>query len=137
MLFQDPQRIASFDGPVLCRITGEDESAVFPFGKPGQTRKSASPQQPGLINPDHVSTNLVLKLIPGKEKEEGAVTEEEINLMLREGAAAGHFHVGETEIVQGSIRVRDPGTGREWEAQGINAMIQADSLLGPARVEAG
>ena len=68
------------------------------------------------------STNLVLKLIPGKEKEESAVTEEEINLMLREGAAAGHFHVGETEIVQMALRLGDrtvgavmtPRTQVEW-----------------------
>jgi putative hemolysin len=68
------------------------------------------------------STNLVLRLIPLKPEEHATVTEEEINLMLREGAAAGEFHHGEAAIVQMALRLGDrhvsavmtPRTQVEW-----------------------
>ena len=68
------------------------------------------------------STNVVLKLLPLKSDDQAPVTEEEINLMLREGAAAGHFHEGETAIVQMALRLGDrrvsavmtPRTQVEW-----------------------
>jgi putative hemolysin len=68
------------------------------------------------------STNLVLKLMPTRAQAQATVTEEEINLMLREGAAAGEFHIGETEIVQAALRLGDrrvgavmtPRTQVEW-----------------------
>jgi len=53
------------------------------------------------------STNLVLRLLPMKLGDQAPVTEEEINLMLREGAAAGHFHLGETTIAQMALRLGD------------------------------
>lgn len=53
------------------------------------------------------STDLVLRLLPFKLAEQAPVTEEEINLMLREGAAAGHFHLGETAIAQMALRLGD------------------------------
>jgi putative hemolysin len=68
------------------------------------------------------STNLVLKVLPARAQAQATVTEEEINLMLREGAAAGEFHIGETEIVQAALRLGDrrvgavmtPRTQVEW-----------------------
>jgi len=68
------------------------------------------------------STDLVLRLLPLKLGEQAPVTEEEINLMLREGAAAGHFHHGETAIAQMALRLGDrrisavmtPRTKVEW-----------------------
>jgi len=48
-----------------------------------------------------------LRVLPLKLGEQSPVTEEEINLMLREGAAAGHFHVGETTIAQMALRLGD------------------------------
>jgi putative hemolysin len=68
------------------------------------------------------STDLVLHLLPLKLAEQAPVTEEEINLMLREGAAAGHFHHGETAIAQMALRLGDrrisavmtPRTKVEW-----------------------
>ena len=70
----------------------------------------------------NASTELVLRVLPGKPNEQSAVTEEEINLMLREGAAAGHFHLGETAIAQMALRLGDrrlsavmtPRTQVEW-----------------------
>ena len=70
----------------------------------------------------NASTELVLRLLPMKLDEQSAVTEEEINLMLREGAAAGHFHLGETAIAQMALRLGDrrlsavmtPRTQVEW-----------------------
>jgi putative hemolysin len=53
------------------------------------------------------STDLVLRLLPIRKQDQAPVTEEEINLMLREGAAAGHFHHGETAIVQMALRLGD------------------------------
>jgi putative hemolysin len=69
-----------------------------------------------------VSTNLVVRLLPLNGEEQAPVTEEEINLMLREGAALGHFHAGETAIVQMALRLGDrrvsavmsPRTQVEW-----------------------
>jgi putative hemolysin len=68
------------------------------------------------------STDLVLRLLPLPHGEQAAVTEDEINLMLREGAAAGHFHLGETAIAQMALRLGDrrisavmtPRTKVEW-----------------------
>jgi putative hemolysin len=68
------------------------------------------------------STDLVLRLLPLRLGEQSAVTEDEINLMLREGAAAGHFHLGETAIAQMALRLGDrrisavmtPRTKVEW-----------------------
>lgn len=68
------------------------------------------------------STDLVLHLLPLPHGEQAAVTEDEINLMLREGAAAGHFHHGETAIAQMALRLGDrrisavmtPRTKVEW-----------------------
>ena len=53
------------------------------------------------------ATDLILRLLPFKNESQAPVTEEEINLMLREGAAAGHFHVGETAIVEMALRLGD------------------------------
>ncbi len=68
------------------------------------------------------STDLVLRLVRLRLAEQMPVTEEEINLMLREGAAAGHFHHGETAIAQMALRLGDrrisavmtPRTKVEW-----------------------
>lgn len=68
------------------------------------------------------STNLVVRLLPLKADEQAPVTEDEINMMLREGAALGHFHAGETAIVQMALRLGDrrvsslmtPRTQVEW-----------------------
>lgn len=68
------------------------------------------------------STEGVLRLLPLKLNEQSAVTEEEIGLMLREGAAAGNFHLGETTIAQMALRLGDrrlgavmtPRTQVEW-----------------------
>jgi putative hemolysin len=68
------------------------------------------------------STDLVLRLLPLHHGEQAPVTEGEINLMLREGAAAGHFHHGETAIAQMALRLGDrrisavmtPRTKVEW-----------------------
>jgi putative hemolysin len=57
------------------------------------------------------STNLVLRLLPAGAQKEAPVTEDEINLMLREGAAAGQFHAGETAIVQMALRLGDRRVG--------------------------
>src|SRR5438034_1172449 len=57
------------------------------------------------------STDLVLRLLPIRTRSSTPVTEDEINLMLREGAAAGHFHRGETEIVQMALRLGDRRVG--------------------------
>lgn len=52
------------------------------------------------------SADLLLRLVPLKLDREG-VTEEEINVMLREGTAAGRFHAAETAIVQMAFRLGD------------------------------
>jgi putative hemolysin len=53
------------------------------------------------------ATNLVLKLIPVSKSPSAPVTDEEINLMMREGAAAGEFHEAESAIVQMALRLGD------------------------------
>ena len=69
-----------------------------------------------------VSSNLVLRIGPGRPGEPPPVTEEEITLMLREATAAGHFQAEETAIVQMVFRLGDrrvsavmtPRTQVEW-----------------------
>lgn len=53
------------------------------------------------------STELVLKLIPGKQVGENPVTDEEIKLMMQEGADSGHFHAAEKAIVDQTLRLGD------------------------------
>ncbi len=53
------------------------------------------------------TSDVVLRLLPLRHGEQSPVTEDEINLMLREGAAAGHFHHGETAIAQMALRLGD------------------------------
>ncbi len=68
------------------------------------------------------SSNLVLRLVPGRATEPGPVTEEEITIMLREAQAAGQVHPAETAIVQMALRLGDrrvnavmtPRTQVEW-----------------------
>ncbi|MGH7061426.1 MAG: hemolysin family protein, partial [Stellaceae bacterium] len=68
------------------------------------------------------STDLVLRLLPIRVEGSAPVTDEEITFMLREGAAAGHIHQAETEIVEMALRLGDrrastamtPRTRIEW-----------------------
>jgi putative hemolysin len=68
------------------------------------------------------STDVVLRLLPIRVEESAPVTDEEITFMLREGAAAGHIHQAETEIVEMALRLGDrrastamtPRTQIEW-----------------------
>ncbi len=53
------------------------------------------------------ASDLVLKLLPISAAAQQPVTDEEINLMMREGAAAGEFHPGEGAIVQMALRLGD------------------------------
>jgi len=52
------------------------------------------------------TADLVLKLIPVRGKP-GAVTDEEIGFMLREGVASGHIPLAETAIVEMALRLGD------------------------------
>ena len=54
-----------------------------------------------------VSTDLVLRLIGAKEREESPVTEEEVRLMLEEGTTAGVFDEEEQELVDRVFRLSD------------------------------
>jgi magnesium and cobalt exporter, CNNM family len=68
------------------------------------------------------STNFVLRLLPLGSQGAAPVTDEEINFMLREGAAAGHIPHAETAIVEMALRLGDrrasavmtPRTQIEW-----------------------
>ena len=68
------------------------------------------------------STNFVLRLLPLRSQGAAPVTDEEINFMLREGAAAGHIPHAETAIVEMALRlgerrasaVMTPRTQIEW-----------------------
>ncbi|PWR22646.1 hemolysin family protein [Zavarzinia aquatilis] len=67
------------------------------------------------------STNLVLKLLP-KGSKEPEVTDEEVRVLMQEGAAAGHFQEAERAIVEMTLRLGDrnvdalmtPRTQIEW-----------------------
>jgi putative hemolysin len=68
------------------------------------------------------STNFVLRLLPLRTQGAPPVTDEEINFMLREGAATGHIPHAETAIVEMALRLGDrrasavmtPRTQIEW-----------------------
>lgn len=53
------------------------------------------------------STDLVLRLIGAKEREESPVTEEEVRMMLEEGTSAGVFDEEEQELVDRVFRLSD------------------------------
>ncbi|WP_439815789.1 hemolysin family protein [Zavarzinia sp. CC-PAN008] len=53
------------------------------------------------------STELVLALIPGQQESESGVTDEEIRLLMQEGAQAGHFQEAERQIVDMTLRLGD------------------------------
>jgi len=53
------------------------------------------------------STNFVLRLLPLRSQGAAPVTDEEINFMLREGAATGHIPHAETAIVEMALRLGD------------------------------
>ncbi|MDX1990833.1 MAG: hemolysin family protein [bacterium] len=54
-----------------------------------------------------ISTELVLRLLGAKESQEAHVTEEEINVMLAQGAEAGFFEKAEQEMVASVFRLGD------------------------------
>ncbi len=54
-----------------------------------------------------VSGDLVLRLLGAKAPSEPAVTEEEIHLLLKQGADAGVFHQSERSMVQGVFGIGD------------------------------
>ena len=39
------------------------------------------------------------------------------------------------EVREGSATIRDSRTGRSWQAEGINGVVEADSLRGPGRLD--
>jgi putative hemolysin len=53
------------------------------------------------------ASSLLLRLVPIPSSKASPVTDEEINMMMREGAAAGEFHPGESAIVQMTLRLGD------------------------------
>jgi putative hemolysin len=52
-------------------------------------------------------TTLILKLLPISHAGPAPVTDEEISLIMKEGAASGAFHEAETAIVQMALRLGD------------------------------
>lgn len=54
-----------------------------------------------------VSTDLVLRLVGAKDREESPVTEEEVRMMLEEGTSAGVFDEEEQELVDRVFRLSD------------------------------
>ena len=70
----------------------------------------------------NASSNLVLALVPGGRGGEPGITDEEIRMLMREGAAAGHFEEAERAIVDMTLRLGDrwvdalmtPRTQIEW-----------------------
>lgn len=53
------------------------------------------------------SSSLLLRLIGARRKEESPVTDEEIKVLMEQGAAAGVFHVSERAIVSNVLRLDD------------------------------
>jgi putative hemolysin len=54
-----------------------------------------------------LSTNALMKLFRIPEKPEASVTEEEVKLMIAEGARSGVFHVAERDMIEGVLRLAD------------------------------
>jgi putative hemolysin len=53
------------------------------------------------------SSSLLLRLIGARRKEEPPVTDEEINVLMEQGAEAGIFHESEQELVSNVLRLDD------------------------------
>jgi putative hemolysin len=70
----------------------------------------------------NASSNLVLLLFPGARGNDPSITDEEIRMLMRDGAAAGHFEEAERAIVDMTLRMGDrwvdalmtPRTQMEW-----------------------
>jgi putative hemolysin len=79
-----------------------------------------------------VSTDLVLKFLPGKAIDDRAVLEHEVRGMIRQGAAAGMFHERERDLVDRIFRMADqrvsglmvPRTDIAW----LNADASAERI---------
>ncbi len=82
----DPERIASALARFMRRLSV--------FGAPIEWMLSAT-------------ADLILRLVPIRGSAAGAVTDEEIGFMLREGVAAGHIPQAETAIVEMALRLGD------------------------------
>jgi len=54
-----------------------------------------------------VATDLVLKLLPKRRLDSDQVTDDEVKLLMREGAQAGAFHETERNIVEMTLRLGD------------------------------
>jgi len=57
------------------------------------------------------STNLMLRLLPWYRDTATPVTDEEIRIMMQEGAEAGHFEEAETSIVDMALKLSDRRVG--------------------------
>jgi putative hemolysin len=53
------------------------------------------------------SSEFVIRLIPGKRETDTAVTDEEVRMLMQEGAQAGHFQEAERVIVDMTLRLGD------------------------------
>jgi putative hemolysin len=84
--FNNPERVAATVAPFMTRLAVVGSPVVFLL---------------------RLSTNALMKLFRIPEKPEASVTEEEVKLMIAEGARSGVFHVAERDMIEGVLRLAD------------------------------
>jgi putative hemolysin len=68
--------------------------------------------QTGGLAAVHLVSSLLLRLMGARRKDEPPVTDDEINVLMGQGAEAGVFHESEQEIVSNVLRLDDQRIGR-------------------------
>lgn len=84
--FNDPERLAAAVAPFMARLASAGAPVVWLL---------------------RLSTDGLLKLLRVPEKPETSVTEEEVKLLIAEGARTGVFHAAERDMIDGVLRLAD------------------------------
>jgi putative hemolysin len=86
MAFNNPERVAAAVAPFMTWLSIAGAPIVFLL---------------------RVSTDAVVRLLRIPDRPATSVTEEEVRLMIAEGARAGVFHVAERDMIDGVLRLAD------------------------------
>jgi magnesium and cobalt exporter, CNNM family len=84
--FNNPERVAAAVAPLMSWLSVAGAPVVFIL---------------------RASTDALVKLLRIPDRPETSVTEEEVKLMIAEGARAGVFHVAERDMIDGVLRLAD------------------------------
>ncbi len=98
----------------LSLLVGELVPKRIAFNNPERVAAAVAPMMSGLAVAGapivyllRASTDALVRLLRIPDRPETSVTEEEVKLMIAEGARAGVFHVAERDMINGVLRLAD------------------------------